>query len=102
MAAWLDLVNEDGVWSLVDTSRLEELVQGMPYPKSQYPCLIYFAGNSTRMKALQALFPQNNVTRKGPAGLIRLHLSTKTAHTENPIIFAESNICSEQSLGDSK
>ncbi|KAJ5611997.1 hypothetical protein N7510_005191 [Penicillium lagena] len=102
MAAWLDLVNEEGAWSLVDTSRLEELVQGMPYPKSQYPCLIYFAGNSNRMKALQALFPQNNVTRKGPAGLVRLHLSSKTAHTENPIIFAESNLCPEQSLGDSK
>lgn len=102
MAAWLDLVNEDGAWSLVDTSRLEELVQGMPHPKSQYPCLIYFAGNSNRMKALQVLFPQNNVTRKGPAGLIRLHLSTKTAHTENPIIFAESNLCPEQGLGDSK
>lgn len=37
MAAWFDIVNENGVWTLVDTGRLEELVQGMPYPKRQGP-----------------------------------------------------------------
>lgn len=102
MAAWLDLVNEHGAWNVVDTNRLEQLVQGLPNPKCQYPSLLYFSGNSNRMKALRALFPYNNITRKGPAGLIRLHLSTKTAHTQNPIFFAESSLCLEQSLGDSK
>ncbi|KAF3002269.1 hypothetical protein E8E15_000535 [Penicillium rubens] len=102
MAAWLDLVSENEVWNLVDTNRLGELVQELPYPKCQYPSLLYFTGNSNRMKALRALFPYNNVTRKGPAGLIRLHLSTKTAHTQSPILFAESSLCLEHSLGDSK
>ena len=102
MAAWLDLVNEDESWTLVDTGRLEELVQGMPYPKRQYPCLVYFAGSSNRLKALRVLYPHNNVTRKGPAGLVRLHLSVKSGHTENPILFAESSLCLEKSLGDSK
>jgi hypothetical protein len=37
--------------------------------------------------------PYNNITRKGPAGLVRLHVSTKTAHTQNPILFAESGLC---------
>jgi hypothetical protein len=102
MAAWLDLVSETEVWNLVDTNRLEDLVQGLPYPKCQYPSLLYFTGNLNRMKALRALFPYNNITRKGPAGLIRLYLSTKTAHTQNPILFAESSLCLEHSLGDSK
>lgn len=102
MAAWLDLVNEDESWTLVDTGRLEELVQGMPYPKRQYPCLVYFAGSANRLKALRVLYPHNNVTRKGPAGLVRLHLSVQTGHTENPILFAESSLCLEKSLGDSK
>ena len=102
MAAWLDLVNEHEAWNLVDTNRLEQLVQELPYPKCQYPSLLYFTGNSNRMKALRALFPYNNITRKGPGGLVRLHLSTKTAHTQNPILFAESSLCLEQSLGDSK
>lgn len=98
MAAWLDLVSENEVWNLVDTNRLGELVQELPYPKFQYPSLLYFTGNSNRMKALRALFPYNNITRKGPAGLIRLHLSTKTAHTQSPILFAESSLCLEYSL----
>lgn len=102
MAAWLDLVKENEAWDLVDTNRLEQLVQELPNPKYQYPSLLYFYGNSNRNKALRALFPYNNITRKGPAGLIRLHLSTKTAHTQNPILFAESGLCLEQRLGDSK
>jgi len=102
MAAWLDLVTENEVWNVVDTNRLGELVQELPNPKCQYPSLLYFTGNSNRMKALRALFPYNNINRKGPAGLIRLHLSTKTTHTQNPILFAESSLCLEQSLGDSK
>ncbi|KAJ5348566.1 uncharacterized protein N7506_001819 [Penicillium brevicompactum] len=102
MAAWLGLVSENEVWNLVDTNRLEELVQELPYPKWQYPSLLYFTGNSNCMKALRALFPYNNITRKGPAGLIRLHLSAKTAHTQSPILFAESSLNLEHSMGDSK
>lgn len=102
MAAWLDLVSENESWNLVDTNRLSELVRELPYPKCQYPSLLYFSGNSNRMKALRALFPYNNITRKGPVGLIRLHLSTKTAHTQSPIFFAESSLCLKHSLGDSK
>lgn len=100
MAAWLDLCSDTTGRSLVDTGRLNEIVQGMSHPNSQYPSLVYFAGNGNRIKALQALFPRNNITRKGPTGLIRAHLSTATAHTENPIIFAESNLFSHAGVGD--
>jgi hypothetical protein len=100
MAAWLDLCSDATGRSLVDTGRLDNIVQGMSHPNSQYPCFVYFAGNGRRTKALQALFPRNNITRKGPAGLIRAHLSTATAHTENPIIFAESNLFSQAGVGD--
>lgn len=102
MAAWLDLVNEDGAWTLVDTGRLEELVQGMPSPKRQCPSLVYFAGSSNRLKALRALNPHNNVTRKGPASMIRLHLSGRTSHTKDPVLFAESSLLFEKSQGDSR
>ncbi|OQD78086.1 hypothetical protein PENANT_c090G06012 [Penicillium antarcticum] len=98
MAAWLDILSDTTGRSLVDTGRFEEIVQGMSHPNSQYPSLVYFAGNGNRIKALQALFPRNNITRKGAAGLIRVHLSTATAHTENPIIFAESGL--ETDIGD--
>ncbi|KAJ5795906.1 uncharacterized protein N7518_004446 [Penicillium psychrosexuale] len=98
MAAWLDLLSDVTGRSLVDTGRFEEIIQGMSHPNSQYPSFIYFAGNGNRIKALQALFPHNNVTRKGPTGLIRIHLSTTTAHTEHPILFAESNPFSQAGI----
>lgn len=102
MAAWLDLVREDEAWTVVDTRRLEELVQDMPYPNCQYPSLLFFAGNANRMRALRALFPQNNVARHGPAGTVRLHLSARTGRTEHPILFAESGLVCEKSLGDTR
>jgi hypothetical protein len=92
MAAWLDLVPEATGWSLVDTGRLERLVEGLGHPETQYPSLIWFAGNGNRIKALQALFPHNNITRRGPTGLAQLHISTETANTENPVLFAETDL----------
>lgn len=90
--AWLDLTQDAMGRSLVDTGRLDELVQGMSRPAVQYPSLIAFVGNHHRMRALRSLFPQNNVLRRGSGGIIRLHLSTTTAHTSYPILFAESSL----------
>ncbi|KAJ5775840.1 uncharacterized protein N7511_000851 [Penicillium nucicola] len=102
MAALLDILFDSTGRSLVDTGRFEEIVQGMSHPDSQYPSLVYFAGNGNRIKALQALFPRNNITRKGPSGLLRAHLSTATAHTEYPVIFTESNPFSHAGLSDTR
>ncbi|OQD76228.1 hypothetical protein PENANT_c121G06279 [Penicillium antarcticum] len=101
MAAWLDLVSESTGWTLVDTGRMKELVQGMSHPHTQFPSVVYFAGNGSRIKALRALFPHNNITRRGPAGLVRLHLSTGTANTQNPILLAESSLSNVSGLGES-
>lgn len=102
MAVWLDLVPEATGWTLVDTGRLERLVEGLSHPETQYPSLIWFAGNGNRIKALQALFPHNNITRRGPAGLTRLHISTQTANTEYPVFFAESNLFNDSGVGESE
>ncbi|KAL7649204.1 hypothetical protein ACMYSQ_012431 [Aspergillus niger] len=90
--AWLDLTQDATGWSLVDTGRMNEVVQDMSHPATQYPSLISFVGNDNRMLALRSLFPQNNVLRRSSAGVIRLHLSITTAHTEYPIWFAESRL----------
>lgn len=100
MAAWLDVVSDGEGWSLIDTGRLREIVQDMAHPKSQFPFLILFAGNSSRVRALRTLFPRNNVTRKGPGGFVRLHLSTATANKEQPVMFAETDIFTQNGLGD--
>lgn len=72
MAAWLDISHDSSGWSLVDTGRFDALVQSMSHPDTQFPALICFAGNGNRVKALRALFPHNNITRRGPAALARL------------------------------
>jgi hypothetical protein len=101
MAAWLDLVSDSTGWTLVDTGRMDELVQGMSHPSTQFPSVVYFAGNGSRIKALRALFPHNNVTRRGPAGLARLHLSTRTANTQHPVLLVESSLSSVSGVGES-
>lgn len=100
MAAWLDLVSDSVGWSLVDTGRMDEIVQGMSHPTTQYPSILCFIGNKNRVQAIRSLFPHNNTTRRGPAGLARLHLSTTTANTEHPVIFAESSLCDPSALGE--
>jgi hypothetical protein len=102
MAVWLDLVPDATGWSLVDTERLHELVYGMYHPRTQYPSVTYFSRNSNRLRAIKALFPHNNITRNGPTSVCRLHLSTGTASTENPLFFAEGSLVTHSSLGDSK
>ncbi|KAI2975064.1 hypothetical protein CBS147324_3249 [Aspergillus niger] len=90
--AWLDLTQGATGWSLVDTGRMNEIVQDMSHPATQYSSLISFVGNYNRMLALRSLFPHNNVLRRSSAGVIRLHLSIITAHNEYPIWFAESRL----------
>lgn len=89
MAAWLDLTHDSAGWSVVDTGRMDEIMQGMSHPTMQYLSLICFLGNGNQVPVLRSLFPHNNVTHRGPAGLTRLHLSTKTASTEHPVLFTD-------------
>ncbi|KAJ5100808.1 hypothetical protein N7456_006860 [Penicillium angulare] len=92
MASWLDTARDASGWALVDNGRLETLVQSMSHPHSQFPALICFAGNGHRVKALRALFPHNNITRRGPSTLTRLHLSTESAKANYPVLFADCDI----------
>ncbi|KAJ6171506.1 hypothetical protein N7470_000573 [Penicillium chermesinum] len=68
MAAWLDILTDAAGRTLVDTGRLEKLVGDLENPESQSPSLVYFAGGDSRVAALQALFPYNNITRRGQTG----------------------------------
>ncbi|PYH50940.1 FabD/lysophospholipase-like protein [Aspergillus niger CBS 101883] len=98
--AWLDLTQGATGWSLVDTGRMNEIVQDMSHPATQYSSLISFVGNYNRMLALRSLFPHNNVLRRSSAGVIRLHLSIITAHNEYPIWFAESRLQDLPAVGE--
>ncbi|KAF9882845.1 hypothetical protein FE257_004957 [Aspergillus nanangensis] len=98
MAAWLDLTHDVRGWSLLDTGRMDDIVQSMSHPATQYPSICSFLGNTSRLSALRALFPQNNVTRRGPASLVQLHLSTTTARSEHPVWFTETSFAHPSTL----
>ncbi|KAJ5899174.1 hypothetical protein N7495_003918 [Penicillium taxi] len=100
MAAWLDLSPEATGWTLVDTGRLQNLVESLAHSQSQYPSLVLFIGNKCRVKALQALFPYNNITRRGPSRFVRLHISTETVKDLHPIFFTECNLPKQSGLNE--
>jgi hypothetical protein len=99
MAAWLDLAPDTTGWSLVDTGQMDEIMQGMAHPATQYLLLVSFLGNDNHMAALRSLFPHNNIRRRGSAGLIHLHLCTTTSHTEYPILIREASLQNLPAVG---
>jgi hypothetical protein len=73
MAAWLALERETGGWIIADTGRLKKVVHEMDSPSSQRPSVQLFVGGPTKLQALRALNPQNNITRQSNVGFARLH-----------------------------
>lgn len=73
MAAWLALEREIGGWIIADTGRMKKVVHGMGSPSSQRPSVQLFVGGPTKLQALRALNPHNNITRQSNVGFARLH-----------------------------
>ncbi|KAI2839628.1 hypothetical protein CBS11350_7459 [Aspergillus niger] len=73
MATWLALERETGGWVIADTGRMEKVVHGMTNPTAQHPSVQLFVGGQTKLQALRALNPQNNITRQSNVGFARLH-----------------------------
>ena len=91
MATWFDVTAESEGWSLIDTGRMRRIIDGMNRPSIQYPTVLFCIGNTVKVQALRALFPDNNITRCTAAGLVRLHLSTRTAASAHPVLLLEGN-----------
>jgi hypothetical protein len=62
MAAWLALERETGGWIIADTGCMKKVVHEMDSPSSQRPSVQLFVGGLTKLQALCALNPQNNLT----------------------------------------
>lgn len=73
MAAWLALERETGGWIIEDTGHITKVVHGMDSPSSQRPSIQLFVGGPTKLQALRALNPQNNITRQSNVGFAQLH-----------------------------
>jgi hypothetical protein len=79
MAAWLALKRETGDWIITDTSHLKKVVYEMDSLSSQRPSVQLFIGGPTKLQALRALNPQNNITRQSNVGFAQLHQHSVTS-----------------------
>ena len=89
---WLQLCQDQKELSIVYGARLRKLVEGMTRARTQYPSLLFFVGKKTKTRALRALFPENNHTRRRGHGIANLHIDSITADTEKPILFADADL----------
>lgn len=89
MSSWLNIQSRGSGLALTETERLDEIVDSLPAPKTQYPSIAVFLGKQAKSKALKALFPRNNTQRRCEPSLIKLHLATDSDDKPNPIFFAD-------------
>ncbi|KAI9768255.1 MAG: hypothetical protein M1840_005085 [Geoglossum simile] len=89
---WLQLCQDQEEWSMAYGARLQNIVEDMPHARAQYPSLLFFVGRKVKAKALRALFPENNHTRRRGHGLANLHIDSITSDTERPILFADADL----------
>ncbi|GLA56176.1 hypothetical protein AnigIFM63604_005046 [Aspergillus niger] len=92
MASWLTLERDSGGWAFVDYNGLRRIVSTMDRPQEKYPSVLLFVGGSTKMQALRALYPYNNIGRPNRHGLARVHLSELPR--QDPVVVIESSLLS--------
>ena len=91
-AAWAHLSRCQSSYSLVDTHRLQLLVESLPQPHEQTPSLVFLLGQKRKNQSLRYLFPHNNLRRSKEDGLARIHLDNSSATTQHPIFFADADL----------
>lgn len=90
---WLDLgIREDSRTVLFDHGRLEEIASELPAAENQYPYLRVFLGKKLKGKALQHIYPRNNVRRYDSNATIKLRYDIATCDSRVPILFADGKI----------
>ncbi|GFF96240.1 hypothetical protein IFM53868_08435 [Aspergillus udagawae] len=97
-SSWLEIhAGQKGVF-VRDHGRLARLISDLPQPEQQYPALSIFLGSKRKDKALQAIFPHNNIQRTASRASIGLRCETLSAETNEPLLFADGDV-GEPTLG---
>ncbi|PWY96029.1 patatin-like phospholipase [Aspergillus sclerotioniger CBS 115572] len=87
---WLDVgLAEDGRFIIHDHNRLTQTLGMLPNPDSQIPSLCLFLGAVSKDKALQQIFPQNNIRRHKSGSVIGLRYDITSLDSPTPILFAD-------------
>jgi hypothetical protein len=97
-SSWLEIhAGQKGAF-VRDHGRLARLISDLPQPEQQYPALSIFLGGKRKDKALQAIFPHNNIGRTASRANIGLRCETLSAETNEPLLFADGGV-GEPTLG---
>ncbi|MCJ1473163.1 hypothetical protein MMC13_001814 [Lambiella insularis] len=83
---------------LQDEGRMERAVAAMTNPSWQRPSLLFFLGRKSKDQALHALFPFNTIKKGYRESCARLRIDNATINSDNPILFADSELNSQYSI----
>lgn len=91
--SWLEVVEDrrSGEQSIVNTTRLDRIIQELPGSHNQNPRLVHFIGTKNKDQALRNVFPNNNFGRKFEKGDTNLRIDNTTINTDSPLLIADSN-----------
>jgi hypothetical protein len=97
-SSWLEInAGQNGVF-VRDHGRLAKLISELPQPEQQFPALSIFLGGKGKDKALQAIFPHNNIRRTASRASIGLRCETLSTETNELLLFADGDV-GEPTLG---
>lgn len=92
---WLGLECLVPDWALLDSDRLNMVINQLRDPLQQFPSILLFLGTKSKTTALRGLYVGNNPTRRPPHGIANLHVDSNTTESEQPIIFADCTVKAE-------
>jgi hypothetical protein len=88
---WLSLCRRSGGPALLQSNRLDTLIEELPHPDIQRPSLFVLIGNAEKSVAIRALFGLKKARRpviKRRSDEIHLHIDPSTAFADRPILLA--------------
>ncbi|PVH90608.1 FabD/lysophospholipase-like protein [Periconia macrospinosa] len=92
---WLSISTQGGEAALLESDRLQTLVNHIPHPNVQQPSLFLLIGNTEKSIALRALFGLKRArkfTIKRNPGEVHLHLDPSSVFNGRPILLADGDV----------
>ncbi|KAG0645016.1 Intracellular membrane-associated calcium-independent phospholipase A2 gamma [Hyphodiscus hymeniophilus] len=90
--SWLRLHQDESSFVLQYGNRLEHITRSLPRPARQFPSLVSFIGKRSKARALRALFPGSDVSRRRNYGIANICLESATLDDEHPVLIADSSV----------
>jgi hypothetical protein len=86
---WVDISQKDLEFSVSYGARMRHVLGTLASPSDQFPSVAFFVGKRTKVLALRALFPENNITRRQSHGIANLHIASNAGSSSHPLLFAD-------------